>query len=244
MKHLVIPDVHGRDKWKEPTLAFLSQEQDGVVVFLGDYLDSFDVQDAPMMDNFKDIIDLKKANHHRVKLLLGNHCFPYISRYYSCSGNRNSIWNQANQLYTHNLDLFQVAYQVKDTLFVHAGLSSGWLEHNRNQIETKLGEEIESWLQLRREADYAELLNSLFNSSQRSLLWQVGPRSGGYDHYDSPIWCRPMELVKDTIPGLHQVVGHTHVQQNTKVPGFGKGSFITMTDTMGNDNWEPLILDL
>ena len=241
MKYLVISDIHGRTIWKEPVLAFLDRETAGIVVFLGDYNDSWDVSDKQMVDNFIDVILVKEQYPERVILLLGNHCFPYISGFYSCSGNRKSIWAVLNILYKANLHLFQMAYQVGNTLFTHAGLSTGWLEYNKVAIEVQLGEETGEILE---HSNYAFILNYLFRSPMRQALWQVSKTSGGSDWYDGPLWVRPKDLWIQMPRNLDQVVGHTQVKQVSTQHNHLSNSSLTMTDTMANVDWEPLLLDL
>ena len=56
---LIIPDVHGRDFWKEA----IERKDYEKVVFLGDYSDPYDIEgitDDVAIDNFKSIIDYKK----------------------------------------------------------------------------------------------------------------------------------------------------------------------------------------
>jgi len=234
MKYLAIPDVHGRDKWKAPCKAFREEHPDGFIIFLGDYNDAYGISDEDMVNNFADIILFKEQNPSSVILLLGNHCFPYLSHHYSCSGNRHSIWNALHLLYTANLHLFQLAYQDGNTLFVHAGLAKNWLEYNSVLIERQVGGHAD--------INYAGMLNSLFNSPERALLYQVGRVHGGYDAYDGPLWVRPSQLLNDLPLNLHQVVGHTHMPHVVKEE---RGdSSVTFTDCMGNADWQPLIIDL
>ena len=70
---LVCGDIHGRRFWKEPCKNLDKYDK---VVFLGDYLDPYgfegiEVEDA--IENFKEILELKKNNMDKVVLLLGNH---------------------------------------------------------------------------------------------------------------------------------------------------------------------------
>jgi len=79
IKVLIIPDVHGREFWREPVKEVL-ENTDARIVFLGDYLDcypnefkyGFDFKEHSI-NNFIEIINLKKENKDRVNLLLGNH---------------------------------------------------------------------------------------------------------------------------------------------------------------------------
>ena len=72
-KLLVLPDIHGREFWRGPCNDIEKYDK---VIFLGDYLDPYgfegiEVEDA--IENFKEILELKKNNMDKVVLLLGNH---------------------------------------------------------------------------------------------------------------------------------------------------------------------------
>ena len=84
---LLVPDVHGREFWKEPVKTVL-ENSEAEIIFLGDYLDPYpDEFDSDFeldykastdylqttIDNFKEIIELKKQYPDRITLLLGNH---------------------------------------------------------------------------------------------------------------------------------------------------------------------------
>lgn len=237
MDVLVIPDIHGRDKWRLPAQEFLAGSQ-GEVVFLGDYNDAYDVEDLPMLENFLDVLLLKLQFPDKVTLLLGNHCFPYLSAYFNCSGHRKSLWEPLHLLYTHE-GPFQVAKQVGNTLFVHAGISGGWLRYNRQAIELTCGIELDAYLE---HHSYADLLNLIYRLD-RKLLWQVSKRHGGWDYHDSPLWVRPQDLTGDLLPGIHQVVGHTHMKE-VAIHASPCGGSVTFTDCMGNADYTPYILTL
>ncbi len=238
MKVLCIPDVHGRDKWKDPCKAFL-EEEEGIIIFLGDYVDAYGISDDDMINNLADIILLKQTYPDRVILLLGNHDFPYINSRYSCSGNRPRIMLALSGLYRSNLNLFQMAYQVHNTLFVHAGLTTDWLDYNNVLIERQLVKTLPEYLE---DNTYADLLNMLFQGPERSILYHVSGIHGGYDYWDGPVWVRPSQLIQGLPQGLSQVVGHTHVPKTTVV-AHGEQT-VTFTDCMATADWEPLILEL
>jgi len=84
-KIIVLGDTHGRSKWKE----VLRKEPDATkVVFLGDYFDSFDIPFEEQVENFTNILALKKEDPDKIVLLLGNHDFqylPYVTEHYSGS---------------------------------------------------------------------------------------------------------------------------------------------------------------
>lgn len=234
-QYLVVPDQHGRNKWQGPAKEHLAAGKP--IICLGDYFDSFNLSDQDILDNFIDNILLKEQYPELVTLLLGNHDFPYLNSMWSCSGNRQSQWFALNSLLKQHLHLFQLAHQVKDTLFVHAGLTTDWLKYNRILIERQLGETIEEYIT---RWNYADLLNHLFLSVERPLLWQVSRVHGGWEAYDSPIWVRPSQLLNSLPENLKQVVGHTTMREVTTLDG----GAITFTDCMESKNWQPLILEI
>lgn len=72
-KIIIIPDVHGRTFWK---LAKDKINEVDQVVFLGDYLDPYPVEDISpekAIEGLKEIIDFKKEYPGKVILLIGNH---------------------------------------------------------------------------------------------------------------------------------------------------------------------------
>lgn len=86
MRIRVIGDVHGKSWWKS-----LVKDIDEVdmIVFLGDYVDSYNISDEQIINNLLDIIEFKKSYEDKVILLLGNHEYNYISPYIGyCSGYR------------------------------------------------------------------------------------------------------------------------------------------------------------
>ena len=112
---LVVPDVHGRNFWKEPCKNFDKYEK---IIFLGDYVDPYGYEGITKenaIDNFKEIIFFAKEHSDKVILLLGNHCLPYISDYFLCNANGgrhdNKRHNEIKKLYLDNIKLFSLAYE-------------------------------------------------------------------------------------------------------------------------------------
>ena len=139
IKILIIPDVHGRDFWKEPVKKVL-EDTNAHIVFLGDYTDGypqewdikFDYRQHTF-DNFKQILDLKKQYPGRVTLLLGNHDCGYAIGSDICDcrtdyKNRSEI----ESLFQDNRELFQIAEEChlggKHFIFSHAGILKGWVD--------------------------------------------------------------------------------------------------------------------
>jgi predicted MPP superfamily phosphohydrolase len=161
MKHIIIGDPHGKDVWKQ-----IDFEEYDKVVFLGDYVDSFTLPDLVIDQNLQDIIALKKDHPYKIILLLGNHDIQYL--YYPefrCSGYRDSMKRPLQALFTYNRELFQVAYQCKNHLFTHAGITNAWyLGFIKVPRGYKQGEH----------ETLADILNKTSESGDYRLLHKVG----------------------------------------------------------------------
>lgn len=57
MKTIVLGDIHGRRVWMD----VVNTQTFDKVVFLGDYVDSFDVSGKDQLENLMDIVAFKKA---------------------------------------------------------------------------------------------------------------------------------------------------------------------------------------
>ncbi|WP_448698262.1 metallophosphoesterase [Mucilaginibacter sp. AW1-3] len=158
MKHIIIGDLHSRDSWRGIYIRHYDK-----VVFLGDYVDSFDLSDFAILENLKRVIDLKKRYPEKVVLLLGNHDVQYMHYpHYQCSGFRQSMQTDLTRLFNSNRSLFQMAYQQGRYIFTHAGITNAWYhEFLRLPLLEQLREP---------EDTIADLINKVEESTQRYLL--------------------------------------------------------------------------
>lgn len=201
---LIIPDVHGRDFWKDAANRF-----PGNIVFLGDYLDPYPLEGISQDEtftNFLEILSFKKANPDRVTLLLGNHDLQYYSKAYSlyCKTNRYS-WKYA-QLYEdtfhENSQLFQLAHSLafpeSKALFTHAGVVSCWLYQHQDLLP-----EVS-----------AEAINRLLDTEEGIVaLTECSTIRGGDYPAGSPVWADQREMVhSEPIEGTYQIFGHTMLE--------------------------------
>jgi predicted MPP superfamily phosphohydrolase len=71
MNICAIGDIHGNPLWEK----IVEKESDNsdLIVFLGDYFDSFSYSTVEQIHNFLKIIEFKKKNNDKVILLIGNH---------------------------------------------------------------------------------------------------------------------------------------------------------------------------
>lgn len=224
MKTIVIPDVHGTNTWERQIELVKDVEK---IVFLGDYVDSFDAPNFQILDNFANIIKFKQENPEKVVLLFGNHEMSYLYMDYgfSCSGFRQDIAFDIKDLLTVNIDLFQNAYQENKVIFTHAGIHDGWFKYNFKGDYSK---------------NIAEQLNNPKNKSQFLALHDVGRSRGGYKKIGGIFWCDKSEL-KKPLKGFTQVVGHTPVKK--QITYIQKKSVVYFIDCK-NKEVEPFIIEI
>ncbi len=241
MKILTIGDVHGRDLWKfhthgshyefnlwetacqagaDPTDYDFWKEytyaQVDKIIFVGDYVDSFDKTNEQILENLQEIITFKKALGDKVVLLLGNHDIQYIVPNEICSGFRGEMQFDLKQIFSENIDLFKVAHLEKGQdgskwLWSHAGVTSGWYEKDllRDMNSEKYRHyNITKEFFEEREREVDEVINKAFELRMRTL-WNVDSHSGGYCVWAGPVWVRPYIMNYWPMKGYNQIMGHT-----------------------------------
>ena len=206
-----IGDVHGRDDWIEVVNdAFLKFKH---VVFVGDYVDSFDVRPVLIKHNLEAIIGLKIQHPDQVTLLLGNHDWAYIYDQSGISGFKWQMWQEYKKIFKDNIDLFDVAWGYtnpstkKYTLVTHAGLT---YKYWTKEILPRLKNPEDKLHNLTDGGDLHkykihQILNYMKGDEK---LWKVGSMRGGVGT-PSPLWADYMELLDDPYPDINQVFGHT-----------------------------------
>lgn len=214
MKIISVGDIHGRNYWK-----VIDINKTDLLVFVGDYVDSFYYSDQEILANLLDIIQLKKDYPDKVVLLVGNHDIQYffLNEGFGCSGFRPTMASSLEFIFRDNKNLFQVAHQIGNTIWTHAGISNGWFEYNKPTID-----EVASKFETKNLADtFNHML--MMNRNYNSILHQVGKNRGGYYRYGGITWADRNETRENYLNGYHQIVGHTPIEFITKF-GDEKGS--------------------
>lgn len=224
IKILIVPDVHGREFWKEPVKTVL-ENSDAEIVFLGDYLDPYpDEFDADYeldfqasveylqtaIDRFKEIIELKKQYPDRITLLLGNHDCTYAISKDICQCRTDYLhFADIKNLFGENRELFQLAKEEdingKHFIFSHAGMLREYFSWYLSDV---------NW----------EVVNPVLYLNN---AWAVGDynvldKLGVYDKYrgpcfgnkyGSPIWSdiRAWLHIKEDETFGYNIVGHTQL---------------------------------
>jgi len=235
-KLIAVGDIHGRDVWKFKLFGSPYEFETWVtqcvgndivdkmsdlypfgqydkIIFIGDYVDSFTVQNVHMKKNLEDIILFKKACPDKVVLILGNHDVHYIVDNMMCSGFRPEMKWDFGDLFNKNIDLFTMAYVVNTphcpTLFTHAGVTAEWVEELRDEFRNAVGHKRDMF-STHAEAPVPELINAAW-VFRMETLFNVDSASGGRSKWAGCLWVRPTKLKAHGISGYDQVVGHTPI---------------------------------
>lgn len=200
MKIGVIPDLHSKQVWKK----FIKDNPHiEKWVMLGDYCDDYPpTSDKQIYDNLVEIIEFKKTNPDKVILLWGNHEAHYLHDDFGCSGFRASMKASLQNLLKDNQKLFQYAYQIKNYLFTHAGLTTHYIEYLK-----KHGVELTG-------PNYADQINQIAQTHNFKLLHVIGRSRGGWDEWGGVLWEDKSAFWGGRIlpEDLHQIVGHSKVE--------------------------------
>ena len=220
MSMLIIPDIHGRNFWKNAIEKHF--DNTSKAVFLGDFLDSYPWEEITRKDairNFEEIINLKSEYKDKVILLIGNHDGPYIDKRNFHTRPRydsSNAYHIEGMFHSHR-SLFQLAHEEyingKRYLFTHAGLIPQWYERYKDLIG---------------ELTVPNLNRLLGNPKGMQALCEVTRYRGGYDKYGSIVWLDVHDMtdaiqlslevegktVNDDLPWEYQVFGHSQQEEH------------------------------
>jgi predicted MPP superfamily phosphohydrolase len=237
MKTVVIGDIHGRSVWK----LIYELEKPDRMIFIGDYFDSFDISGNDQLNNFQDIIKFKENGICDVILLIGNHDYHYFPEVgdTGTSGYQHLLAPSISYIMGENKKHLQMAYQMGEYLFTHAGVSSVFMD----SVYGKDGWKVENM---------AMDLIELFKYKPRTfefgsmLHYNTYRDPYGDNEGQSPIWIRPKSLMranKDTLrKKVIQIVGHTQVEKiDTK--GGATGGRYYYIDCLGTSGQYVIIND-
>jgi len=219
---VTIGDIHGRDLWKKVLFGnnqkfdWWRNEYDlGIhkefhypiddydeVVFIGDYTDSFVIMNVLILHNLKEIILVKMAYPDKVHLLIGNHDLQYIynQQRFICAGYRTEMAHDLHQEFkTAN---FELAYQINNVLFTHAGVINKWNDEYLTNLHPKYTRFFNG------NETIADKLNVLYQCNY-DPLFDVGYLRQGGMPFGGPLWAHKTEMEEDYLKNYLHIVGHT-----------------------------------
>lgn len=252
-KVIVIGDIHGRTCWKDfgdiKFLLYAEPEAAGYggfepeyfkYVFVGDYTDSFTETNVTIKENLLEIIRFKKLYPEYVVLLWGNHDVnyflnkPWLPVKYHVSGFRPEAHHELYDIFYENKDLFQIAFQVNNYLFTHAGVHFGWYHFVFAKAIKGLGLD---------DMTVAEQLNEAFLHNIK-CIHDIDWYRGGDKRVGGPLWTDKQMIDKKPLKNTHQIVGHNIVKDiKTYKPYKDNDATITFIDVL-NTKKEIYILEI
>lgn len=181
MSTICVGDLHGKIEVAEEML----QEKEKSIVFMGDFLDSFDRNIHDQLDLLLMVLDAVK-NRDEVSSLMGNHELSYLEMQYRCSGYKwqldHNLTEETKKDMRSNLNLW---LETDGFFLSHAGISRRW-------VPPKWQDDVPGYLA----------------KATTDEQYQIGASRGGYHDVGGLLWCdyhadfRPIRSIK-------QVFGHT-----------------------------------
>jgi len=179
---------------------------------------------------FEEIIDFKKKNMDKVVLIIGNHDAHYLyDEIQPCTRYDRINGYIFQELYKQHKNLFQYAYQYKNKLFTHAGVSNSWVDF--------FDETLISFGLKPDNSNIGEVINKMGEHKlSNKIINAAGKSRGGLSLYGGPTWAHITETDRDYLINFDQFVGHSmvnyiHTEKIPRIPGS-----ITYCDVLDNPN--------
>jgi len=239
-KIITFGDLHGQNVWRKTAdIDYLMnvgfEDLDNHIdtdydyyVFVGDYVDSFTKTNDEIYENLLNVIKFKKMYPKKVILIWGNHDMQYLTSFeeHGCSGFRPEAYFDLHEVFRKNKDLFQLAFQIDNYLWTHAGIHRGWYEYEFPYKSNNVAED----------------LNTAFLENVK-CLFDVGLLRGGFKNVGGPLWADRRKTMNKPLKDFHQIVGHTRVKE-IKTHNIDNKTSITFIDTMESNNPKPYVLKI
>ena len=211
MKVAAIGDIHGTTKFLDCYKKIQENDPDiEKIIVLGDWFDPYnDIDFDIMVERYKEFVNIWKSDD-RIISILGNHDVAgYII--YNDGTNRTERIGRRRQTITDliepNLSESYLTYKIGDYMFSHAGVSQDWLNDIGKYVGCNYIDDIMNCKKGWKEEELADICT----------FYPFDYSRCGNSIYQSCVWIRPDALYKCAIEGYHQVVGHTRLEEISKV---------------------------
>lgn len=212
--NMYVGDIHGELYLLENAIEKFEEEKHNKLIFIGDYVDSYDCTDVEIVHCLKEVIEYKKKNPNNIFLLLGNHDWQYyyvFEKWYRCSGRRANIEKELYDLFMSNKDLFNIAHKDGKYLATHAGISKKWYSKYYDRL-LYYGDKY--W---DAKGDIDQILNRIKDTPDNWILGTIGEIRGG-SGAGGPLWADKSEMgTNESSKHWNQIVGHSRVPDITQV---------------------------
>jgi hypothetical protein len=186
---IVVGDLHGKIEIAE---YWIKNKEHRNLIFIGDYLDSFDRSIEDQYELLEMVLDAAE-NMENVSALMGNHELSYLDERYKASGFEYALDAKITHLKSKMWKLLKLYHIDNGFLISHAGFSRSFMgtKFSKAPQERKL-----------------ELIEEAISELSNEQLYQIGYSRGGNAKCGGPIWCDWYDEFRD-ISNIRQVVGHT-----------------------------------
>ena len=209
MRTVVVGDLHGQHELVTQALSI----KDANIIFIGDYLDSFDRTYDDCLECLDMVIAAVVAEPDRVFALKGNHEMSYLISKMQCSGYDYATQRGVTDR-LHDMDHLLDYMWVDEYLVSHAGVSDALLDTKNITLEEYL---------------------------EAGDFTQIGYARGGTTPCGGLFWCDFWREF-DPVEGVPQIVGHSHGRPGGADPGIVKEGNAYNIDCLGRVN-EVLVLE-
>jgi hypothetical protein len=187
---IVVGDLHGKIDIARRALD-LAQHTNEQVVFVGDYLDSFDLPTENHIDLLELLLDTRDC--YNVITLMGNHELSYLVPSLRASGFRADIAEYIQSKPALLMEMhkkLEPFVSINGWLITHAGVSANWLPSyiGSNNLIEALG------------------------SSLERMHYDIGYARGGTASCGGIYWCDYYDEFVP-VPGVKQIFGHTRARR-------------------------------
>ena len=194
MKVLQVGDVHGDKTPLELAKKYVNEVD--MVVFPGDYADSFHSKWNDQKPILMQILDFKRANPDKVKVLLGNHDVAYLIGEI-VSGHQLIYAYDVEEYLKRNKKEFAMVFVKDNWIFSHAGVSEEWMV---NKGLTSLDD-----------------INDHYYWGDYQIFGKNSMEPYGNSTLEGCTWIRPSALLRSGVKGYNQAVGHTEINDEARI---------------------------
>lgn len=152
-----------------------------------------------------------------------------------CSGFKAAMYVEYNMLFVKNKHLFLPIFQIGNYLFSHAGVTKQWLKVFNDYYDIKPDSKID-----------IEALSNAYWRSTNNPLFDVSYIRGGGAIFGGIFWADKLEFNADEtlLPGVHQVVGHTRIDEITTISDELIDASITFIDVIENNKTDKIFYEI